>query len=96
MSVIRWRHCAEVEEEHRGNVRQYAHTYHYENTICFCRAFWELPKPYRDGILLHEIGHLIVGPEGSELAATEAAEDLFSARIDYVDSRYGAALERLA
>lgn len=92
---LQWRNCNEVEEEHRRNERQYAHTYHYADTICVCRAFWELPKSYRDGILLHEIGHLLVGPEGSEREATEAAEEFFDVPINYVDSPYGRELERL-
>lgn len=92
---VRYTNCREVEEEHRRDERQYAHTYHYDGVICLCEAFWDLPRPYRDGILLHEIGHLLVGPEGSEREATEAAEELFGVNIHYVDSEYGDALERL-
>jgi hypothetical protein len=92
---IKWRLCRDAEQEHRKDERQYAHTFHYANTICVCRAFWDLPKSYRDGVLLHEIGHLLVGPEGTEQEATRAAEDVFKARIDYVDSPYGRSVERL-
>lgn len=93
---LKWRNCEEVEREHQKDIRQYAHTYHYPGVICVCAAFWELPKKYRDGILLHEIGHLIVGPRGSEAEATAAAEAFFGAEIRYVDSAYGRELERLS
>ena len=93
--AVRWRFCREAEEDHQRAQRQYAHTYHYRDTICLCRAFWALPKAYRDGVILHEIGHLLVGPKGSESEATKAAEEFFNARIHYVDSPYGEQLERL-
>lgn len=93
---IQWRNCSEVEAEHRKDRRQYAHTYHYANTICVCRAFWELPKPYRDGVLLHEIGHLLAGPDGGESDANEAAREFFGVPIKYVDSPYGRELERIS
>lgn len=92
---IQWTNCEEVEREHEENIRQYAHTYHYPYTVCVCKAFWELPKSHRDGILLHEIGHILAGPEGSEAEATAAAEAFFGAEIRYVDSPYGRQLERL-
>jgi hypothetical protein len=92
---VKWRQCSEAEREHQKDIRQYAHTYHYPETICVCAAFWDLPKEYRDGVILHEIGHLIVGPRGSEAEATRAAEAFFDVEIRYVDSPYGKRLERL-
>ena len=92
---VEWRICEEAEREHRRNRRQYAHVYHVPGQICLCKAFWELPKVYRDGVLLHEIGHLVAGPEGSEEDATRAAETLFGVQIDYADSPYGEELERV-
>jgi hypothetical protein len=92
---FRLRHCAEVEQEHKRSQRQYAHTYHYRDTICVCDDFWELPEAHRDGVLLHELGHLFAGDEGSEADANDAAKDLLGAKIEYVDSPYGPRLERL-
>jgi hypothetical protein len=92
---VYWRHCRIAQRDHREHRRQYAHTFHYPNTICLAKEFWGLPKPYRDGILLHEIGHMLVGPEGTEKEATAAAEEFYGVEIDYVDSPYGRNLERL-
>lgn len=94
--TVKWRHCALAERDHKEDIRNYAHTYHYENTICLAEAFWELPRQYRDGIILHEIGHLIAGSHGSEDEANEAAYEWSGSRIQYVDSPYGRHLERLA
>lgn len=92
--TIRWRFCKEAEREHERSQRQYAHTFHHGDIICLCHAFWDLPPAYRDGILLHEAGHLLVGPGGSEQEATQAAEEWFDVPIRYVDSPYGKSLER--
>jgi hypothetical protein len=88
------RHCLEADKEHGANQRQYAHTFHYPETICVAEAFWTLPKRYRDGVILHEIGHLLAGVEASEKAANDAVEERTGARIEYVDSKYGPNLER--
>lgn len=93
MHVVYWRYCPEAERDHKRNRRNYAHTYHYPETICVAKEFWELPEPYRDAILLHEIGHLIAGPTGSESDANRASEELSGWRIRYVDSPYGRKLE---
>jgi hypothetical protein len=92
---VYWKHCRIAQRDHEENRRQYAHTFHYPGTICLAREFWELPKEFRDGILLHEIGHMLAGPEGTEAEATEAAERFFGVEIRYVDSPYGKNLERL-
>ena len=93
--TVRWKHCVQADKEHRENLRQYAHTYHYSETICLAKSFWQLPKGFRDGIILHEIGHLLAGPEGDEEDANRAVEEWSGARIQYVDSPYGRHLERL-
>jgi hypothetical protein len=87
------RHCEEAEREHAENRRQYAHTFHFPETICIVEAFWRLPKRHRDGIILHEFGHLVAGPDASESEANEAVERLTGAVVRYVNSRYGAHLE---
>lgn len=93
--TVKWRHCAIAERDHRKDVRNYAHTFHFPQTICFAKAFWKLPREYRDGILLHEIGHLLAGPQGSESDANEAVFDWIGARIEYVNSAHGRRLERV-
>lgn len=93
--LVKMRHCALAEKEHREKLRWYAHTYHYENTICVCNAFWDLPKDNREAIILHEIGHLAAGPSGNEQDANNAAEALFGTKIRYADSPYGRKLETL-
>lgn len=94
--TVKWRHCAIAERDHRKDVRNYAHTYHYPQTICLAKDFWKLPREYRDGVLLHEIGHLLAGPDGSESDANDAVFDWAGAQIEYVDSPFGKRLERLS
>ena len=94
--TVYWRHCGEVERDHARDRRSYAHTYHYPNTICLCDAFWDLPRDYQDGLLMHEAGHLLAGYGGTEEAANRAAEAVFGGRIEYADSPYGERLERSA
>jgi hypothetical protein len=89
-------HCDEAEREHKENRRQYAHTFHYPQTICIVDAFWRLPRTHRDAIILHEFGHLLAGPDASETAADDAVARIAGGKIRYVDSRYGADLETLA
>lgn len=36
-----------------------AHTGHQRNTVCVSRRMFRLARPYWNGILLHEFGHLI-------------------------------------
>lgn len=92
---IKLRCCSLAEREHQQNLRWYAHTYHYDNTICVCEDFWGLPKKHFDAILLHEIGHIIAGPTASEAEANRVAEELSGSKIKYVDSPYGKRLEKL-
>lgn len=87
------RHCALADEEHKRSVRQYAHAFHKEGTICVAKAFEDLPRGFQTGILLHEIGHYIAGPKGSEADATRLAESAFGVKIRFVDSPYGKRLE---
>jgi hypothetical protein len=87
------RQCRRADGEHRQNPRQYAHTFHRPGTICIATAFWELPKKHRRAVLLHELGHLAIGPDGSEQAANKAIQELTGQEIMYADSPYGEALE---
>lgn len=85
--------CVVADADHKKNKRQYAHTYHRKNVICLANKFLKLPKKYQLGILFHEIGHLILGPRGTELQADRAAEGYFKIRIKYKSSRYGKDLQ---
>lgn len=87
-------HCELADREHGRSRRQYAHTYHYGNeVICVSRHLHQLPDEHRLAILLHEIGHILAGPEGSEEDADAAAEADSGIPIYYIDSPYGAQLE---
>ena len=94
--AVSLRSCDAADAEHAANRRQYAHTFHYPETICVADAFWQLPAKHRDGIILHEFGHLVAGPHASEREADEAAEEMTGGSIGYVDSRYGNRLETSA
>jgi hypothetical protein len=95
VNKVHWRYCQKAEKEHEKSQRQYAHTFHYPDTVCVCSALWELPKKHRDAILLHEIGHLIVGKDGTEAEANKAIEEVTGKKIHYVHSSYGQHLEIL-
>jgi hypothetical protein len=69
--------------------------FHYPETICVADAFWILPRRHQDGILLHEFGHLLAGPEASEESADAAVEAVTGAKVDFLNSRYGFMLETL-
>lgn len=85
--------CELAQREHGESKRQYAHVFHRDNVICVCFDFLTVPKHYRQGIIWHEIGHLLVGPEGSEQDANEAVYQEFGIRIKYRNSKYGKNLE---
>lgn len=93
--------CELAEKDHRRSKRQYAHTYHHPRTICVCKAFWDLPKELRAGVLAHEIGHLLFDLLGApdpkdhtERAADHAIWQQFGIAIDYVDDhRHGKRLQ---
>src|SRR5271157_5521159 len=50
--------CPLAEKEHKKSHRQYAHTLHFDNTICISKELLELPFGYVCGLILHEFGHL--------------------------------------
>jgi hypothetical protein len=90
-----WTLCKKADQEHRRNKRQYAHTFHYKNCVCLARAFANLPAKHQDAIVLHEVGHLIAGPNATEEEANKAIEDRTGITITYADTRYGKDLERI-
>lgn len=81
--------CPDAEAEHLESPRQYAHTFCqrlYDEIICVAPAIEELPAQYIRGLLWHEFGHLIAGPESSEKEADESIYALFGVRIMYDDT----------
>jgi hypothetical protein len=85
--------CPLADAEHGKALRQYAHTYHYNNTICVAHAFNKLPETHQLGILLHECGHQLAGPMGSESNANDAVHKATGIRVYYCDSEHGDELE---
>ncbi len=93
MKSYRIRICPVANLEHKISKRQYAHTYHYPNVICVAEDFLDLPDEHYYGILYHEIGHLLAGPEGGEKDADRAVLKTMGIKIKYKDSKYGDNLE---
>lgn len=85
-----------ADSEHERSRRQYAHVFHLPATVCVSRAIVELPPNYKLGILAHEVGHLIAGPEASEEEADRAASDAGGFEILRVDSPWGGNLQYVA
>lgn len=73
--------CELANKEHKRSFRQYAHVFHVPGVICVAEAFEALPLGYRLGILLHECGHLLLGPPHSEAAADQIIESVYGIRI---------------
>jgi len=94
--MIKLRHCKEVDEEHKHSCRQYAHTYHYRNTICVAESFYKLPISYQLGLIAHEVGHILVGRAShKESQADKEANKFFGIKVLYRDSKYGKRLQYL-
>jgi hypothetical protein len=85
--------CPLANAEHAKRQRQYAHTFHHKNEICIANAFNDLPQTWQFAILLHEVGHLLAGPNASEGAANKAIEKETGIPIKYKDGPYGEQLE---
>jgi len=92
--VYRLGWCPEIEGEHACSRRQYAHVFHLPNQVCLAREFSQLPERYRLGILMHELGHILIGPEGAEYDANRAAQQL-GIQIRYQSSQFGRDVETI-
>ena len=90
VAVVR---CWQADQEHRDSLRQYAHVFHHPSIICVAGAFFNLPETHQLGVLLHEVGHLLNGPNCDELDATERGADADGVNIEMRDSDYGRRLE---
>ncbi len=88
--------CDEANRDHAAAVRQYAHVGpHGDDVICVAEAFLDLGRDYRDGLLAHEIGHLVADPDPTEEGADAAFETLTGITIRYKDSGDGECLQWL-
>lgn len=88
--------CRDADSTHAESLRAYAHTFCRPSpTICVASAFFDLDPGHRDGILAHEIGHLLAGPKGNEEAADRAFEEATGVRIRYRDGDNGRCLQWL-
>lgn len=95
--VIPVRVCPKADETHRISKRAYAHVFCGPgSTICVASAFFGLPRSHRDGLLAHEIGHLLAGTEEDEHAADQAFFDATGVRIGYRDGPHGRCLQSLS
>ena len=82
--------CEFAEEDHMVSDRQYAHSLHVPNTVCWCKASLDLPETNIMGIAAHEIAHVLRG-EGlrkKDRDRDEAATDFWAlnhlgVEIDY-------------
>lgn len=98
LGTIFVRFCSEADDDHARSVRQYAHVFcqkQRHGVVCVARAFVDLPRDHRDGLLAHEIGHLLADPIGSEPAADEAFRVLTGARVYYKSGDHGECLQYL-
>lgn len=60
LSRVRMRLCPGCDREHETLWRQFAHTGHARNGVCWARAAeTELTDGEMDGIAAHELGHLV-------------------------------------
>lgn len=88
--------CRDADATHAGSRRAYAHTFCCDPpTICVSSAFFDLSPGHRDGILAHEIGHILAGHDGDEEAADRAFEEATGVRIQYRDGEFGRCLQWL-
>jgi len=69
--------------------RVYAHALHYSNTICVTPLMAELSEEQRQGIIVHEFGHIYCGIHHKEYDADEDADaDLVVITIFGVNLHY--------
>jgi len=92
--VIRVRVCPDADGDSSRSRRAYAHTYCGSwPGICVASSFFALSREHRDGILAHEIGHLLAGPDGDEWEADAAFLESTGVRIEYADGAHGRCLQ---
>ena len=78
--------CPLAKKHHEKSNRQFAHVFHHRNTICVTPEFYDLPKGYQVGILLHEIGHTLIGP--TRQSEQDADDAIWKNGINIVRKNY--------
>ena len=79
----------ELHAAHARDPRRYAEVRGLDGLIYFATATLWLPRPQREGLIAHEIGHLVNLPwPHTERVADETAEAALGRRITY-DKRWG-------
>jgi hypothetical protein len=87
-------HCRDADGEHRRRKRQYAHSWHYPSpVVCLAQAYLQLPPTHSNGVLAHEVGHLLAGPDGDEAAADRAVLQRLGVHVRYRTTRHGRRLQ---
>jgi len=82
--------CRLADADQARHRRTYAHTFHRaQGRICVARAFFALTADHQLGILAHEVGHLLAGPEESEEGADAMANSYFGIELCYHDCQFG-------
>lgn len=87
--IINIVNCKSAEADHKKRRRWYAHALHRINTICVCNDFYLLPTNIQQGIVIHEIGHIVGGNKATEKEADEIGSRITGIRIKRIDSDYG-------
>ena len=88
--------CKDADKEHQENKRQYMHSLHFPDTICYAKATEKLPAKYIKGLIWHEIGHILSdlkGKKSTEKQANAIIKKIFGITIKYKDCKYGKHLE---
>jgi len=93
MRTVAMAPCPDAEENNAGSDRQFMHTGHETDTICYAEAFKALPLRNIYGLMFHEFGHLITivrreinehtDPDEAEMLADVAIFDSFGLEIAY-------------
>ena len=92
---IKVEHCKDADREHLESKRQYAHSLHRHGVICVARSFFALPETNRLGLLLHEVGHVLLGnrPAHTEDQANEEVRKASGVTVYYKDGSAGPEVE---
>jgi len=89
MDNIKLHHCKDAEKDHGREWRVFAHMNHVDDAVCYSDAMEELSEEQRQGIFLHEFGHMLCElykdefPENSDDDADGVILDEFDVQIFY-------------
>jgi len=89
--------CGDADADHARDPRRYAHVGHLPGKVCLASAFVRLPEGFQLGILLHELGHLVLLPRRhAERDADAAGGALAGVTVHRRDYRGAPSLEFVA